>query len=297
LFALKTGRRDGGFVLPRLMRRPARFAARFVAGEVESPPFVMLALSVALIGGFSVYGMAVGGHTSTVVQSVTARTGFAIDEIRVTGNTETSEVDIFDRVGLDGWTSLVGFNAEEARQRIEGLPWVEAAAVRKVYPATLEVAVTEKVPYAIWQRGTLLSLVEEDGSVIAPLAGSRHLTLPLIVGNGAPEEAAEFIAEVASVPGLASRVRGYVRVSERRWDLRFDNGVTVKFPENGVAAALKDFVALDKEHDLLARDIETVDMRFADRLVVKLSPDAATAREASLKERLGKMYRPAERRI
>lgn len=297
MLALTTGRRDGGFVLPRFMRRPARLVARFVTGEIDPPPFTMLALSVALIGGFSAYGVAVGGHGSAMVQAVTARTGFAIEEIRVTGNRETSEVDIFDRVGLDGWTSLVGFDAEEARQRIESLPWVESAAVRKIYPATLDVAVVEREPFAIWQRGSLLSLVEKDGSVIAPLSGSRHLELPLVVGPGAAKAAAGFISLVAAEPEIASRVRGYVRISERRWDLRLVNGVTVRLPENGSDEALAALVAMDREHQLLSRDVETIDMRLSDRLTVRLSPDAASAREASLKKRLGKNYTPAERRI
>ena len=288
---------SGGLVLPRQLRKPARLAARLLSGEVEAPRYLMAALSVAVISSFSLYGTVIGGHMPSVVQAVTARTGFAINEIRVLGNHETSEIDIFDRVGLDGWTSLIGFDPDEARARIESLPWVESAAVRKVYPATLEVKVVERTPFAIWQQGSLLSLVEESGRVIAPLSGSRHLTLPLLVGAGAPTQAAGFLAQVAKVPDLASRVRGYVRVAERRWDIKLDNGVTVKLPERGVDAALADLVALQEKQQLLTRDIETVDMRFPDRLFVKLSSEAATTREAAMKELLGKKYRPAERRI
>ena len=288
---------SGGVVLPRWLRKPARLAGRLVSGDVEAPRFLMAALSAALIGSFSLYGAVLGGHMPSVVQAVTARTGFAIDEIRVVGNRETSEIDIFDRVGLDGWTSLVGFDAEDARARIESLPWVETAAVRKIYPSTLEVKVMEREPFAIWQHGSLLSLIEEDGEVIAPLSGTRHLTLPLVVGVGAPKSAVGFVGKVAATPELASRVRGYVRVSERRWNLRLENGMTVKLPENGVDAALADLVALHAQYDILSRDVESVDMRFADRLVIRLSSEAATAREAALKQRLGKNYRPAERRI
>ena len=287
----------GGFVLPRALRRPARFLARLVAGDVEPPPFAMLALSAAMIGSFSAYGVVAGGHMPSVVQAVTARTGFAIDEIRVSGNIETSEIDIFDRVGLDGWTSLVGFDAQDARARIESLPWVESVTVRKVYPSTLEVKVVERTPFAIWQQGSLLSLIEADGSVIAPLSGSRHASLPLVVGRGADKAAAGFIARVAGYPELAARVKGYVRVSDRRWDLRLDNGVTIRLPERDEGAALAELVALEARHGLFARDIETVDMRLADRLVVKLAPEAAMAREAAMKERLGKNYRPAGQAI
>jgi cell division protein FtsQ len=287
----------GGLVLPRALRKPARFVSRLVSGDVEPPPFAMLALSAAMIGSFSLYGVVAGGHMPTVVQAVTARTGFAIDEIRVSGNVETSEIDIFDRVGLDGWTSLIGFDVRQARERIESLPWVENVTVRKVYPSTLEVKVAEREPFAIWQQGALLSLIEADGSVIAPLSGTRHAGLPLVVGFGADKAAAGFVARVAAYPELAGRVRGYVRVSDRRWDLRLDNGMTVKLPEAGEDAALTELVALDARHGLFSRDVETVDMRLADRLVVKLAPDAAAAREAALKERLGKSYRPAGQAI
>lgn len=288
---------SGGLVLPRQLRKPARLATRFLSGEVEVPRYLMLGLSAAVISSFSLYGAVVGGHMPSVVQGVTARTGFAINEIRVLGNHETSEIDIFDRVGLDGWTSLIGFSPDEARARIESLPWIESAAVRKVYPATLEVKVVEREPFAIWQQGSLLSLIEEDGSVIAPLSGSRHLSLPLVVGAGAPAAASAFLAQVAQMPDLAARVRGYVRVAERRWDLKLDNGITVKLPEHDVNAALAELMDLQAKRDLFSRDIETVDMRFPDRLFVKLSSEAATTREAAMKERLGKSYRPAERRI
>lgn len=307
MFALKVGRDSAsrmgrgilpdGFVLPRWCRKPARFASRMVSGDVQAPPFAMLALSSVVIGGFSVYGVLLGGHFPAVVQGITARTGFAVEEIRVSGNNETSEIDIFDRVGLDGWTSLIGLDVQAARVRIEGLPWVEDVAVRKIYPATLEVSVSEREPFAIWQRGSLLSLIEKDGEVIAPLSGSRHLSLPLVVGSGAPEAAAGFIEKISAVPELAGRVRGYVRISERRWDLYLDNGITVKLPENGEDAAIAELVALDKAQGLLSRDIETVDLRFSDRLVVKLASEAAKSREAAMKKHLGRNYRPAERRI
>lgn len=287
---------QGGFVLPRVLRKPARLLSRAVNGDVDAPPFTMLALSVMLVGSFSLYGVVVGGHMPGVVQAVTARTGFAINEIRVSGNVETSEIDIFDRVGLDGWTSLVGFDVHDARERIESLPWVESVTVRKVYPSTLEVKVAERLPFAIWQQGAQLSLIEEDGRAIAPLSGPRHAALPLVVGRGASKDAAGFIAQVAAHPDIARRVRGYMRVAGRRWSLRLTNGVTIRLPEQGVDVALADLAALDAREGLLSRDVLVVDMRLPDRLVVKLSPDAASAREAAMKQLLGKRYVPAGER-
>lgn len=270
-------------VVPRWLRRPLRMFSRLGEGAYSAPPFAATILSAALLSSSATYGAYLGGQLEDFVQGVTARTGFAVDQIKVVGNQYTSEIDILDRLELNGWTALVGLDVVDARERIASLPWVEHATVRKVYPNTLEVRIDEREPFAIWQQGRTLSVIEKSGRIIAPFSGGRLASLPLIVGNGAPEHAPKLIASIADVPELAGRVKGYVRVGERRWNLHLDNGVTVKLPEHGVHAALEKLVQLDREQGLLGRDIVGVDLRIPDRVAVALSPDASTARLAALK--------------
>ncbi|MER9230945.1 cell division protein FtsQ/DivIB [Mesorhizobium sp. M0622] len=285
------------FVLPRLLRRPVRVLARLGEGDFEAPPYSAVILSAALLISASAYGAYLGGHADAIVQSVTARTGFAVDQVKVVGNRETSEIDILDRLELDGWTSLIGFDAEAARERITTLPWVEAAAVRKVYPHTLEVRVEEREPFALWQQGSALSVIEKSGTVIAPFSGGKQILLPLIIGTGAPAKAPDFLAKIKNYPELAARIKGYIRIGERRWDLKLENGITVKLPEDGEDQAIADLVRMDHENGLLTRDIAAVDMRLSDRLVVQLTPEAATQRQAALNEKPKMLKRKPETKI
>jgi cell division protein FtsQ len=271
------------FVLPRWLRRPARAAARLGSGDFTPPPFCATIMTAVFLGASSLYGAYLGGHMPAVVQAVTARTGFAVDEVRIAGHYETSEIDILGQLELDGWTSLIGFNADDARARVAELPWVEVASVRKVYPDTLEVHIEERKPFALWQHGSQLAIVGEAGNVIAPYSG-RHATLPLVIGYGANEHASEFVGKIRRFPELAARVKGYIRMSERRWDLRLENGITVKLPENGEDEAIADLLRMDRESGLLSRDIASVDMRLPDRLVVQLTPEAALRRNAALSD-------------
>ncbi|OHV90757.1 cell division protein FtsQ/DivIB [Mesorhizobium sp. ORS 3428] len=273
------------FVLPRQLRRPVRMLGRLCGGEYEAPRFSAAILSAALLASAGAYGSYLGGYADSIVQGVTARTGFAVDQIKVVGNRQTSEIDILDRLGLDGWTSLIGFDAEAARERIATLPWVEVAAVRKIYPHTLEVRVEERQPFALWQQGNSLSVIERSGEVIASFSGGKQALLPLIIGTGAPAKAPDFLEKIKRYPELAARVKGYIRVGERRWDLKLENGITVKLPEDGEDQAIAELVKLDHDNGLLTRDIAAVDMRLSDRLVVELSPEAATQREAALSEK------------
>lgn len=285
------------FVLPRWLRRPARMVSHLCSGDYKAPRFAASIMAAGLIGSSVLYGAWLGGQIPAAVQGVSARTGFAVDEVRVSGHRETSEIDILDKLELDGWTSLVGFDAGAARDRIATLPWVKTAAVRKVYPGTLEIRVEERQPFAVWQHGSQLAIVERDGGIIEPYAGSRHANLPLVVGLGAQTEAVPVVELVARYPDLASRVRGYIYIAERRWDLRLDNGVTVRLPEFGLDEAVASLAAMDREQGLLSRDVRVVDMRLAGRLAVQLTPEAMVRRSAMLEEASKAARRRAGKKI
>jgi cell division protein FtsQ len=285
------------FVLPRWLRRPVRLFARLNDGEFQAPPFSATVLSAVLLASSSIYGGYLGGHLDGFVQGVTARTGFAVDQIKVVGNQRTSEIDVLGALGLDGWTSLIGFDVGQARERVAQLPWVEQAAVRKVYPHTLEVKIAERAPFALLQQGSKLDVIERSGRVIVPYSGGKDALLPLLVGSDAAAPAPEFLAEIDRYPDFASRIKAYIRVGGRRWDLRLENGITVKLPEEDEAQAIADIVRLEHEKGLLERDIVTVDMRISNRLIVELTPDGVKARQTALKEAEKSVKRRAEARI
>lgn len=286
-----------GFVLPRVLRRPTRVLSRMLAEDAQPPRFAATIATVTLLAATGLYGSYVGGQLPVLVQSVTARTGFAMAQVQVVGNRETSEIDIIQAVGLDGFTSLVGFDASAARERVVALPWVESAAVQKIYPSTLEVRLVEKKPFAIWQQDGKLTVVEKDGTAIAPLAGVRHAGLPFVIGQGAAKRAAEVVDMVGRHPSLASQVVAYSLIAERRWDLRLGNGVIIKLPERNEEAAIAEIVAMDAAEQLLSRDIVAIDMRLPDRIFVRLTPEAAGERDETLKKQLGKQYVRAEKSI
>ena len=275
---------SGRFVLPRWLRRPARLISRLCDGEYSPPRHAGVIATAVFLSSSVLYGAWLGGQIPVVAQAITARLGFAVDQVRVSGNKETSEIDILERLDLDGWTSLIGFDADAARQRIAGLAWVKVAAVRKVYPDALEVRIEERQPFAIWQHGSQLAIVERSGNVIAPFDGGRHAVLPLVIGYGAAEQAAGFVDKIRRHPELASRVKGFIRVAERRWDLRLENGITIRLPETGEDRAITEVLRLDREDGLLSRDIAAVDMRLDDRLVIRLTPEAMERRTTLLAE-------------
>ncbi|WP_407921397.1 cell division protein FtsQ/DivIB [Allorhizobium undicola] len=287
---------DAGMVLPRPLRRVSRFMLALCTGKVAVPAHLgklSFAVYCAFVGG---YGVVQGGHWPVVSEYMTSSAGFAIEDVKLSGNVHTSEIDVLQSLGLDGATSLVAIDADDARRRVAELPWVQSVEVRKIYPRTIEVNIKEREAYGIWQHGTELSLIERSGSVIAPLRDNKFANLPLFVGRDAEVAAQDVDADFDGWPQIKARIKAYVRVASRRWDVHLDNGVLVKLPEEEVGAALARLARMEGEQKLLERDIVAVDLRLPDRMAVQLSPEADQRRQKAVLAR-SKAVSQAEQRI
>ncbi len=272
-------------VLPRPLRRVIRFCASFATGRIPIPNHTGTIAALAFYAATGLYGVSIGGHGPALEQAATSAAGFSIEDVKISGNVETSEIDILQLLGLDGTTSLVAINIDQARRDLANLPWIADAEIRKVYPNTIEVKLKERQAYAIWQHGTDLSLIEKSGSVIAPLRDNKFANLPLFVGRDAEQAAITFETLFAGWPDLRPRVKAYVRVAGRRWDLHLDNGVIIHLPEEGVDEALARLARLESEQQVLERDIAAVDLRLSDRMAIQLTPGAAERRQAAVEAR------------
>jgi cell division protein FtsQ len=286
--------KDAAGVLPRPVRRALRLVVALANGRVAIPRFAGLASMAFLFASTGLYGMVLGGHTGAVAEATTSAIGFSIDNVKVSGNYQTSEIDILQQLGLDGSSSVVFLSAAGARQKLIDLPWVDNAEVRKIYPSTIEINLTERTAYGIWQHGDDLSLIEKDGKVIAPLRDNKFASLPLFVGDGAEAEAAAFAEQLSNWPDLQARIKAYICIGGRRWDLRMDNGVVVRLPEENVARAMHALSTLEQDQKVLERDIQTVDLRLPDRTTIELTPGAAERRDKAVADR-AKMLKKLER--
>lgn len=283
-------------VLPRPLRRIVRFCVSLAAGRIHIPAHTGTVSALAFLAATGFYGMSVGGHTDAFAGGVVAGAGFGVEDVRVSGNRQTSEIDILQLLGLDGTTSLVALDIEGARKKLNALPWVEDSEIRKIYPRTVEVRLREREAFAIWQHGQELSLIEKNGSVIAPLRDNKYASLPLFVGRDAETSAADFEEQMAAWPEIREKVRAYVRVSGRRWDLYLRDGMVVMLPDADIPQALQRLSRLDAEQQVLSRDVAAVDLRLVDRTTIRLTAGAAERRQAALDAR-SKMLRKAGQKI
>jgi cell division protein FtsQ len=255
------------------------------------PRFAGVAALLLFALGVTAYGVIKGDHIDAIrlaikdaADGAANAAGMRIATVSLSGQRQVGREEIFRAAGVTDHSSLLFLDVAQARAKLEAMPWIAEAQVRKLYPDRLQITIAEREPFALWQSQGKVSVIAADGTVLAAAVEPRLATLPFVVGNGAAAKARGFLAVLDQFPAIRDQVRASILVADRRWNLRLKNGIDVRLPDTNIEQALDTLARVDREKGLLTRDIASVDLRLPDRLTVRLSEETARAREEAFKK-------------
>ena len=211
-----------------------------------------------------------GGRVARLQEQFGKAIDLRVKDIVIDGRQNTPEPLLRAALGVSMGDPILGFSVDGARQRIETLSWVDHVAVERRLPGTIYVALTERRPFAIWQNQKKFQLIDRNGEVVANEDVAAFSDLPLVVGAGAPEHAAELLDALTDAPDLRSRGRGQrcASVSAGGTFICITASPSC-FPRGTNRRAIARLTDLQLKQSLLDRPLEIVDMRLPDRLAVR----------------------------
>lgn len=240
-----------------------RHALSQVARSVPWPHLGM-ALAVALAAG-----------------SIPWLSGLALDAVdrEITGIAVEGDLRGVQRAELDRrlepWLgrSYFASDLEDIKAAVEQEPWVDTAAVRRVWPGGLNVEVVEHVPVAFWNGNKLMT---RTGEVISPDSVAAAGNLPQL--SGPPKRASEvldtaqrisarLVQEDLRLAGLSQEARG-------AWTLQLDNGISVELGRDRIDQRLERFLAVYSSHlKTRVSEVAGVDARYSNGIAVSWKDD------------------------
>lgn len=242
---------------------------------VKGLPTLAVLGAIALWFSYAPNRQALVGQLTLLREEFEARPEFRVSLARVEGASDDLAEAVRAKLALPLPMSSFEIDLDAARARIEALDAVQKADLRVRSGGILQVVITERVPVAVWRTEDGLTLVDENGHRVAGLLSrADRADLPLIAGEGADVATPEALQLIAAAGPLTPRLRGLVRVGDRRWDLVLDRDQRVLLPETNPVQALERLLALDQAQDLMNRDILTVDLRSNHRPTLRLTPNA-----------------------
>ena len=132
-------------------------------------------LATVVIGGFTAYGVVLGGHVEEAREFVVDIgdaaanvAGFKVKQVNLSGQNHVTPQEILATAGIKSTTSILFVDADATRADLESLPWIASATVRKIYPDSIDIAIVEREAYALWQVNGQIKVIARDGMPIAP---------------------------------------------------------------------------------------------------------------------------------
>lgn len=239
---------------------------------------VPLCLTLAAVGAFLADEQRRDGlnlMVSELRDGIQERPEFRVGLMAIDGASLGLAKGIRATVPLDFPLSSFDLDLEQIRAAVNGLDAVKSATVRIRPGGILQIDVTERQPVVIWRTHNGLEMLDENGVHVRHLAArGTQANLPLIAGMGADRHVPEALALMAAARPLGSRLRGIVRMGERRWDVVLDRGQRIMLPSDHPVRALERVIALNQGSDLLERDLVAVDMRLGERPTLRMSTNA-----------------------
>ena len=227
----------------------------------------------ALIGGFSgclMLGLwGASGHLSPAFYSLTASQGMALSELHITGRNYTTHEHILSAVDAPYGTPLLSLNVKDIQSQLQQLGWVKYARVSRQFPDALTINLVERRPMALLQMTGGHRLIDQHGDIIFTADSADFAHLPVVAGDGAAAHAAAILDALKTEPELYADVWAIQRISDRRWNVHLRTGLEVKLPEMDAALAWSKLAVLDRDTQIMKRDLSMIDLRIPGQLIVQ----------------------------
>ncbi len=206
---------------------------------------------------------------------VESRPEFMVNLMAVDGASDLVAEGIREMLPLDFPISSFDLDLEQMRETVVSLDPVKSARLYVRQGNVLQVDVVERIPVVLWRNDRGLQLLDNEGVLVGPaFVRSDWPDLPLIVGDGANTHVVEALDLVAAAEPLSARLRGLVRMGERRWDVVLDREQRILLPETEAVRALERVIAMDQAVDMLERDLLAVDLRLPNRPTLRMTDGA-----------------------
>ena len=195
--------------------------------------------------------------------------------------------------GLRG-SSMVTADLESWRQKLLDAPWVADASIRRVFPRTVAVVISEREPLGIGRIQNALYLLDQEGAVIDQFGPKyAEFDLPFIDGlatraDNADGTAADrraalagrVLADLQRHPDLARKV-SQVDVSNASDAVVVlkDDGVQLHTGDAHFADRVQSYLDLSPRLREDVPRIDSVDLRFGDNVFVK--PEGTSGKQGT----------------
>ena len=210
-------------------------------------------------------------------------TFFRLERIEVSNLRKLKRAEVVSLTGAKPGVPMLSLDLRRIAEQVKKNPWIEKVQVRRNFPHTLSVEITEWVPAAVLNMGYIY-YVDKKGEVFKPLTEGDNPDFPIITGLG-EEDLSRDPAGCKLMLKTALELTDLLRtgaifkledISEIHIDKGYgytlftaQGGVPVKLGNSGFAEKLARLSRIYKDLSAQLPALEYIDLNYIDKIVVK----------------------------
>ena len=198
--------------------------------------------------------------------------GFEVATIDVVGveNQSAKIGTILDSTGIGVGDNMFAADPYEIQSRVQSTGLVTSVDVHRLWPNRIVILVDQEVvPVALFLDGRQWKVVGSDGRVLEHEEPHSFSNLMKIEGKGAIKAIPKLEKALQDYPEIKRRLVSASRVSNRRWDIQLETGVSINLPsDRDLSTALQRLREIDRRTGLSKRSIGSIDLRVEGHLFI-----------------------------
>ena len=202
---------------------------------------------------------------------------YQFEEIKITGNKRVTNQEIIDIV--NSTKRRIFTDSEEYQPLIQNLIdeiksqllWISKITISRNMPNVLHITIEEYEPFAIWHSEDKKFIIDKDGNPVPydeKIVNEEEFKHMIILsGRGANNHAKALFNIFAINPKLSEKIYSATWVGDRRWNIRLDNDLLVKLPEDDIYNAWQQLIKIYDQGKI--NDFRVIDLRINDKIYIE----------------------------
>ena len=163
-------------------------------------------------------------------------------------------------------TNIFNLDQEKILKKLYKFNYLENIYVKRIIPSSLNINISKTQILGLTQRNGKIFYIGKNEKFINSNQLFDVKDVPILFGNF---EIKQFL-NLLNILNLnhinLNEIEKYFYYKNKRWDLQFSDGLTIKLPSKNIEKSLKIYKKLLKDNNLV--NIKIIDLRVANQIIL-----------------------------
>jgi len=200
--------------------------------------------------------------------------GFILQKVEIFGIENLARDNVLKIVHSQNTSNIFDINLSKLYNELSSNTWVKSLHIERILPDTIKIDIKEKQPIAILQNEKGNSLITKQGKIISYSNINKFKNdLPIICGDDSNKNAYSILQIMERDKDFSKHIWSLNYINKRRWNLHFNQGLTILLPTKKIIDAWDKLVTLQKHYNILNLGLTEIDFRNPNLILGKVSFD------------------------